>query len=163
MHLYSSIYIQYRLIIAKVEKKKFLLLKKHVIKCGVLMCFQMEQHLLHRTVVHWEATQKADIMEKNIFDFIIAHLPWREQLHNSALWCVLFSLSLTHTLSSTECAGEAQTERDMPSGVRLCPWKTMERQNLLQKREVYDYSLWASLQRLSSCPLLLRCIYATPC
>ncbi len=34
----------------------------NVIKCGIFTCFQMEQILLHRAVVHWEATQTAVII-----------------------------------------------------------------------------------------------------
>ncbi len=34
----------------------------------------MEQHLLHKAVVHWEATQKAVIIANDFFDFIILRL-----------------------------------------------------------------------------------------
>ncbi len=42
---------------------------KHVIKCGIFTCFQMEQHLLHRAVVHWEAAQTTLLSQR---DFIIS-------------------------------------------------------------------------------------------
>ncbi len=40
----------------------------------VFKFFQMEQHLLHRAVVHWEATQTAFIIANDFFGFIIARL-----------------------------------------------------------------------------------------
>ncbi len=36
---------------------------ENIIKYDIFTCIQMEQHLLHRAVVHWEATQTAVIID----------------------------------------------------------------------------------------------------
>ncbi len=36
---------------------------ENIIKYDIFTCVQMEQHLLHQAVVHWEATQTAVIID----------------------------------------------------------------------------------------------------